>query len=370
MEKVVNTIKSLDIYKKKKVLITGHTGFKGSWLSIWLKKLGAQVIGYSLEPPSTPNNFEACNLESKITHIHGDVRDLGHLQAVFEKYNPEIVFHLAAQPLVRISYADPHTTYETNVMGTVNVLEAVRQAESVRVLVNITSDKCYENREWVWGYRENDPMGGYDPYSSSKGCAELITAAYRQSFFNPDRYKEHKVALSSVRAGNVIGGGDWGEDRLIPDCIRALCQGKEIVIRNPNAIRPWQHVLEPLSGYLLLGARLWYDGPRYSGSWNFGPLDSEVWTVHKVAESVCSLWSKELESKIRYPKSDIQNPHEAHWLKLDCSKARIDLQWEPRYSVKQALEKTIEWYRTFYQGSKATEMMEFTKKQIDGYLKA
>lgn len=238
MEKMVNTSKPLSIYKNKKVLVTGHTGFKGSWLSIWLKMLGAEVIGYSLEPPSTPSNFEACDLESRITHIHGDVRDLEHLQGVFKKYKPEIVFHLAAQPLVRLSYADPHTTYETNVMGTVNVLEAVRQTKSVRVMVNITSDKCYENREWVWGYRENDPMGGYDPYSSSKGCAELVTAAYRKSFFNPEKSGDNKVALSSVRAGNVIGGGDWGQDRLVPDCVRALSSKRPIAIRNPGAIRP------------------------------------------------------------------------------------------------------------------------------------
>jgi len=342
--------------------VTGHTGFKGSWLSIWLRKLGAHVIGYSIEPPSTPNNFEACDLESKTTHIHGDIRDLEHLQAVFKKYKPDIVFHLAAQPIVRFSYTDPHTTYETNVMGTVNVLESMSQTNSVRVLVNITSDKCYENKEWVWGYRENDPMGGYDPYSSSKGCAELVTAAYRQSFFNPERYEEHKVAISSVRAGNVIGGGDWGEDRLIPDCIRALSQGKEIVIRNPNAIRPWQHVLEPLSGYLLLGAKLWYDGPKYSGAWNFGPMDGEVWTVEEVVKETIRSWGEG-----SYRVESHGNPHEAHWLKLDCSKARIDLQWEPRYNVKQALEKTIAWYKMFYQGSKATDMLEFTEKQIEIY---
>ena len=352
-----------EIYRGKRVFVTGHTGFKGSWLSIWLKKLGAQVIGYSLEPPTTPNNFEACDLESKITHLHGDIRDLEHLQAVFEKYNPEIVFHLAAQPLVRLSYAEPHATYETNVMGTINVLEAVRETESVRVVVNVTSDKCYENKEWVWGYRENDPMGGHDPYSSSKGCAELITSAYLRSFFSRDDHEnKHNVALASVRAGNVIGGGDWGEDRLIPDCIRALSQGKEIVIRNPDAIRPWQHVLEPLSGYLLLGAKLWYNGTRHSGAWNFGPTDGEVWTVEDVVKDIIRLWGKG-----SYRVDSQGNPHEAHWLKLDCSKARIDLQWEPRYSVKKALEKIIEWYSMFYQGSNAADMLKFTQKQIENY---
>ena len=354
------------VYAKKRVLVTGHTGFKGSWLSIWLKELGAEVIGYSLEPPSVPNNFEACHLGSKITHIHGDVRDLDHLQKEFSKHQPEFVFHLAAQPLVRHSYAEPHATYETNVMGTVNVLEAVRETESVRVLVNVTSDKCYKNKEWVWGYRENDPMGGHDPYSSSKGCAELIASAYLRSFFSAEDYKnKHTVALGSVRAGNVIGGGDWGEDRLIPDCIRALRQGKEIVIRNPKAIRPWQHVLEPLSGYLLLGTKLWDEGAKYNGAWNFGPMDEEVWTVEDVVKETILYWGEG-----SYRVESYGDPHEAHWLKLDCSKARINLKWETRYSFKQALEKTIEWYRRFYQGHSATEMMEFTKKQIHEYVKA
>ena len=281
----------------------------------------------------------------------------------FKEYQPEFVFHLAAQPLVRFSYKDPRLTYETNVMGTVNLLEAVRQTKSVRVVVNITSDKCYENKEWVWGYRENDPMGGHDPYSSSKGCAELVTSAYLRSFFSPEDYlNKHNVALASVRAGNVIGGGDWGEDRLIPDCIRALSQGKEIVIRNPNAIRPWQHVLEPLCGYLLLGAKLWDEGPKYSGAWNFGPQDGEVWTVEDMVKKIIHLRDDGSYRIERYG-----NPHEAHWLKLDCSKARIELQWEPRYTVKQALEKSIEWYRMFYEGSKADDMMEFTKKQIESY---
>ena len=298
-----------------------------------------------------------------MVHIHGDVRDYEHLLAVFKEHKPDIVFHLAAQPLVRLSYDAPHTTYETNVMGMVNLLEAVRQTKSVRVVVNITSDKCYENREWVWGYRENDSMGGHDPYSSSKGCAELVTSAYLRSFFSrEDHENKHNVGLASVRAGNVIGGGDWGEDRLIPDCIRALSQGKEIVIRNPDAIRPWQHVLEPLSGYLLLGAKLWYDGGRYSGAWNFGPMDGEVWTVEDVVKATIRSWGKG-----SYRVESHGNPHEAHWLKLDCSKARIELDWKPWYSVKKALEKSIEWYRMFYKGSKAMDIMEFTEKQIEGY---
>jgi len=352
-----------NIYKNKRILVTGHTGFKGSWLSIWLKALGSQIIGYSLEPPSRPNNFEACGLQQQVIHNHGDVRDYDHLLAVFKEHKPDIVFHLAAQPLVRLSYKNPTLTYETNVMGTLNILEVVRATDSVRVLVNVTSDKCYENREWVWGYRENDPMGGYDPYSSSKGCAELVTAAYRRSFFNPERYKDHGVALSSVRAGNVIGGGDWGEDRIIPDCVRALIHGKEIVIRNPNAIRPWQYVLEPLFGYLLLGAKLWDGGPKYSCAWNFGPMDNEVWAVEEVVKETIRCWAGEGSYRVE----SHGNSHEAHWLKLDCSKARIELGWEPRYSVKQALEKSIEWYRMFYQSSMATDMLEFTEKQIQNY---
>ena len=353
------------IYKGKRVLVTGHTGFKGGWLSLWLKELGAEVLGYSLEPPTSPNLLEAIRLDNKIVHILADIRDEQNLLYVFDDFQPEFVFHLAAQPLVRLSYKEPKLTYETNIMGTINLLEAIKKTDSVRVVVNITSDKCYENKEWVYGYRETDPMGGHDPYSSSKGCAELVTSAYRSSFFNPERYNEHKVALSSVRAGNVIGGGDWGEDRLIPDCVKSLSQGKTILIRSPKATRPWQHVLEPLSGYLLLGAKLWYHGPRYSGAWNFGPMDGEVWTVEDVVKEMIRSWGNG-----SYRVESHGNPHEAHWLKLDCSKARIDLQWEPRYCVKQALEKSIEWYRMFYQGSKATDMMAFTEKQIDGYLKA
>jgi len=352
-----------NIYKGKRVLITGHTGFKGSWLSLWLKQLDAEVIGYSLDPPSAPNNFQVCGLEQNLVHNHGDVRDYEQVLSVFKKYKPEFVFHLAAQPLVRFSYENPRLTYETNVMGTANILDAVRETESVRAVVNVTSDKCYENKEWVWGYRENDPMGGHDPYSSSKGCAELVASAYLSSFFPPETYgNKHRVALGTVRAGNVIGGGDWGEDRLIPDCIRALSEGKEIVIRSPNAVRPWQHVLEPLSGYLLLGAKLWEEGPKYSGAWNFGPRDDEAWTVEDVVKETIHYWGEG-----SYRVESHGNPHEAHWLKLDCSKARIDLKWEPRYPVKQALEKIIEWYRMFYQTNGTINMKEFTEKQIEIY---
>lgn len=352
-----------DTYKNKHVLVTGHTGFKGSWLCIWLKMLGAKVIGYSLEPPSKPSNFEACALIKKIEHTHGDVRDYKNLLLVCKRYKPEFVFHLAAQPLVRVSYVKPRLTYDTNVMGTVNVLEAVRETDSVRVVINVTSDKCYENREWLWGYRENEAMGGRDPYSSSKGCAELVTTAYLKSFFPPETYGQvHLIALASVRAGNVIGGGDWGVDRLIPDCVRHLSQQEEIAVRYPKAIRPWQHVLESLSGYLTLGAKLWTDGAHYSGAWNFGPMDGEIWSVEEVVRETIRLWGRgdyKVDSK--------EKPYEAHWLKLDSSKARIRLDWRPRYKVREALEKTINWYKKFYDKAATNKMWEYTVGQINEY---
>jgi len=367
-----------DLYKKKKVLVTGHTGFKGSWLSLWLKALGAQIIGYSLEPPSRPNNFEACGLQQQVIHIYGDVRDYEHLLAVFKEHKPDIVFHLAAQPLVRLSYKNPILTYETNVMGTVNLLEAVRATDSVRVLVNVTSDKCYENREWVWGYRENDPVGGYDPYSSSKGCAELVTAAYRQSFFSPERYEDHGVALSSVRAGNVIGGGDWGADRLIPDCVTAISENRPVLVRNPNAIRPWQHVLDPLYGYLLLGAFMVQSGADYASAWNFGPSDSEVLTVEEVVKRFIQYWGKGTfarspnppfrESPLSAISDSPASLHEAHLLKLDCSKAHNLLGWIPLYRIEQALKETAEWYRLFYSGAGKEEIYQENRRQILEYM--
>jgi len=354
-----------NIYKNKKVLITGHTGFKGSWLSLWLLELGANVIGYSLEPPTEPNLFESINLKNKITHIFGDVRDENHLFTVFEKYKPEFVFHLAAQPLVRLSYTEPKLTYETNIMGTINVLEAARKANSVKVCIVITTDKCYENKEWIYGYREIDPMGGYDPYSSSKGCAELITAAYRNSFFNPDDYgRNHKVALSSVRAGNVIGGGDWGEDRLIPDCIRMLSQNKTIIIRNPKAIRPWQYVLEPLSGYLLLGALMYQDGKRYCSAWNFGPNDNDIITVEEIIKSAIRNWGTG-----DYKVDTSSQPHEASLLKLDTSKARIFLGWKPVYNIYETIKRTINWYKNFYNSTEKKKLYKITVSEIREYMR-
>lgn len=279
-----------NFWEGKRVLLTGHTGFKGGWLSLWLQSLGANVTGYALLPPTQPSLYEVARVgDGMYSHI-ADIRDLDRLVAVMRETRPEIVIHMAAQPLVRYSYVNPVETYATNVMGTVNLLEAVRQVGGVRVVVNVTSDKCYENREWIWGYREHDPMGGYDPYSSSKGCAELVAAAYRNSFFNPEAFGTHGVALASVRAGNVIGGGDWAEDRLIPDFMRAIMAGRAVVIRSPHAIRPWQHVLEPLSGYLLLAQHLWTDGPAFAEGWNFGPVDEDAKPVEWIVEQLTGLW--------------------------------------------------------------------------------
>ncbi|WP_457636426.1 CDP-glucose 4,6-dehydratase [Persephonella sp.] len=352
-----------NIYKGKKVLLTGHTGFKGSWLTLWLKQLGAEVIGYSLEPPTDPSLFEILNLEKEIIHVIGDIRNEKKLKETFKKYKPDIVIHMAAQPLVRYSYMNPKETYETNVLGTLNVFEAVRETKTVRVIINVTSDKCYENKEWVYGYRENDPMGGYDPYSSSKGCAELLTSAYRNSFFNPENYgKTHNVALASVRAGNVIGGGDWAEDRLIPDCIRALSKKETIYIRNPHATRPWQHVLEPLSGYLWLGALMWQDPTKYSEGWNFGPNDEDILTVEEIVKDVIKIWGNG-----EYMVNSDNRFHEAKLLKLDISKAHFYLKWKPVYNAKKSLVETVNWYKTYF--SNPEKIYDFTINQLLSYIK-
>ncbi len=332
-------------YREKTVLVTGHTGFKGTWLSMWLSAIGARVVGYSLEPNTKPSVFEATYPESRVIHIIGDVRDEKHLQDVFQTYNPEFVFHLAAQPLVRLSYKDPKTTYETNVMGLVNLLEVIRKTSSVRVIINVTSDKVYENKEWFWGYSENDPLGGYDPYSSSKGCSELITAAYRRSFFNPNKFSEHGVALSSVRAGNAIGGGDWCEDRIIPDSIRSLVNKEPIEVRNPQAIRPWQHVLEPLSGYLWLGALMYNNGADYASTWNFGPKAYQTMTVGELVEQAIKIWG---EGSWFSPKKAFSQPHEANYLNLDCSKAYHMLKWHGLMDIEETVMLTINWYKSYY----------------------
>lgn len=354
-----------NIYNGKKVLVTGHTGFKGGWLSLWLKELGAKVIGYSLDPTTQPSFFEAIDLKNKLIHIIGDVRDENHLLSVFGKHQPEFIFHLAAQSLVRFSYEEPQLTYETNVMGTVNVLEAIRKSKSVRAAVIITSDKCYENKEWIYGYRENDSVGGYDPYSSSKGCAELVVSAYRNSFFNPkDSGKIHNIALSSVRAGNVIGGGDWGGDRLISDCVKTLSQNKIINIRNPQATRPWQYVLEPLNGYLLLGSKMYKDGVKYSSAWNFGPNGNDIITVEEIVKSVIKNWGKG-----EYKVDISRQPHEAGFLKLETSKARIFLGWKPAYEIYETINRTINWYKYFYNGIEKEKLYKITVKEIWDYIK-
>ncbi|MDO8948628.1 MAG: CDP-glucose 4,6-dehydratase [Desulfocapsaceae bacterium] len=347
-------------WQGKRVFMTGHNGFKGSWLSLWLQSMGAQVVGYALAPPTNPSLFEVAEVGKGMTSIIGDIRDLEHLRTVFAEHRPEIVIHMAAQALVRYSYIEPVETYSTNVMGTVNLLEAVRSTGCVKAVVNVTSDKCYENREWVWGYRENEAMGGYDPYSSSKGCAELVAAAYRNSYFHPEKYKEHGVALASVRAGNVIGGGDWGDDRLIPDIMRAITQGKSVNIRNPHAIRPWQHVLEPLSGYLLLAQKLYEEGEAYAESWNFGPNDEDAKPVQWIVERLTKSWG---EGAV-WVLDGGDHPHEAHYLKLDCSKAKARLAWKPRWHLEDTLSAIIDWHRAYLKGK---DMRDVTMRQIDAY---
>ncbi len=346
-----------DFYCGKKVMITGHTGFKGSWLALWLKHLGADVSGYALHSPTNPSIFDLCHTSKGMTSIYGDIRDFRHLHSTIQEVQPEIIFHMAAQSLVRRSYIEPVETYSTNIMGTVHLLETVRQSSSVKAVIIVSSDKCYENREWVWGYRENDIPGGDDPYSSSKGCCELITAAYQRSYFNPSAYNNHGLALASVRAGNVIGGGDWAEDRLIPDCIRKLSQKQPIIIRSPGAVRPWQHVLEPLSGYLLIGRELYLKGESFSGAWNFGPDYDDAQPVSWIVSSLITLWGNETAWKI----DENSHPHEANILKLDCSKAKTVLNWKPNWNLEQALEKTASWYKSYFNQA---DMLKVTLEQI------
>ena len=333
-----------NIYKGKKVLITGNTGFKGSWLCLWLMKLGANVRGYSLNLPTDPGHHKILNLDFET--IYGDIRDKAKLHEAIESFQPDIVFHMAAQSLVRKSYEYPVETFETNVIGTVNVFEACLHTSSVQAIVNITSDKCYENKEWIWGYRENDPVGGHDPYSASKGCAELVTASYRKSFFSLEEYqKSHQILVVSARAGNVIGGGDWGDDRLVPDIMRAASQNEKGVIRNPQATRPWQHVLEPLFGYLLLGQQLLEGKQEFSEAWNFGPTDEGHRYVLAVVRELQKHWSN-IDYQIE---TDEKNPHEANLLKLDCSKAYAKLKWKPVWNSSTTFAKTAQWYRMYYE---------------------
>ena len=331
-------------WKKKNVLLTGHTGFKGSWLSLWLQELGAIVTGFSIDVPTSPSLFEAAGVGNGMTSVKGDVRKLDELKACVVETRPEVIIHMAAQPLVRRSYADPVRTYSTNVLGTVNLLEAVRCVGGVRAVVVVTSDKCYDNQERAEGYREDEAMGGYDPYSSSKGCAELITAAYRNSYFNSADFDKHNTAVASVRAGNVIGGGDWAEDRLVPDIFATLQQKMTPTVRNPHAVRPWQFVLDPLNGYLTLAEHLWADGPAFVGGWNFGPDDSDAKNVGFIVERLVRGWGE--NTTWQYDEAD--HPHEDTYLKLDCSKARSALSWEPQLDLLTALDWIVDWYRDYF----------------------
>lgn len=328
-----------DFWRNKKVFLTGHTGFKGSWLSLWLQSMGATVYGFAKEPPTNPSLFVEAKVLSDMTSEIGDIRDFDSLSQSIKKFNPDVLIHMAAQPLVRYSYINPIETYATNVMGTVNVLEASKFCHNLKAIVSVTTDKCYENREWVWGYREDEPMGGHDPYSSSKGCAELVTAAYRNSFFQSD--DAPKVA--SARAGNVIGGGDWAQDRLIPDILRAFEKGNEVVVRNPLATRPWQHVLEPLSGYLVLAQHLYNEGNKFAEAWNFGPRDEDCRPVQWILEQMVGSWGEGASWRL----DDQDNPHEAGFLKLDCSKAASKLSWFPKWKLDYTLQQIVNWHQAW-----------------------
>lgn len=347
----------LNFWKNKKVFLTGHTGFKGSWLSIWLNNMDAKVSGYSLMPPTNPSLFEIAEVDKFVKNTYGDVRNLDSLKKSISEANPDIVIHMAAQSLVRTSYESPIETYSTNVMGTVNVLEAVRASKNVRSVVIVTTDKCYENREWDWGYRENEAMGGYDPYSNSKACAELATASYRSSFFNPDDYNQHQVGVASARAGNVIGGGDWARDRLIPDLLHSVLEKKTLLIRNPNSIRPWQHVMEPLSGYLLLAQKLYSEGDKYSDAWNFGPNEIDAKPVSWIVDYLAQHW----EGNLSWQNDKQPHPHEANYLKLDISKAKNKLGWTPRTNLELALQLILEWFQAYI---KKENMRQVIQKQI------
>ena len=345
----------------RRVFLTGHTGFKGGWMALWLAHLGAEVRGYSLDPCTTPNLFDAARIGSRVDDVRGDIRDAKALDAAMQEFAPEVVFHLAAQPLVRLSYADPITTYETNVIGTAKVLDAVRRTASVRAVVSITTDKCYENKEWLWGYRETDPLGGYDPYSSSKACAELVSAAFRQSYFPVDKIGQHGVAVATARAGNVIGGGDWSLDRLIPDLVRGFLSGQPVQIRRPQAIRPWQHVMEPVHGYITLAEKLLGpDAARYATAYNFGPADDDARSVEWIVRRMTKTWGDGASWVI----DEDPSVHEAGYLKLDASRARFDLGWTSRMHLAEALDALVAWYRAQAAGA---DMQAFTLQQIQAY---
>ena len=356
-----------NIWRRKRVFLTGHTGFKGGWLALWLASKGAIVRGYALDPCTQPNLFTVANIGSVLEDIRGDIRNSATLDPALRDFKPDIVFHLAAQPLVRYSYEDPIGTYETNVIGTARVLDAVRRTPSVRAVVSVTTDKCYENKEWIWPYRETDPLGGYDPYSSSKACAEIVSAAWRQSYFHPAKLAEHKVAIATARAGNVIGGGDWSTDRLIPDLVRGFLAGEPVHIRRPHAIRPWQHVLDPLHGYLRLAEQLLTHGARFATAYNFGPADDDTQPVKWIVETMKTFWGGNT-SWVLDENPEAPGVHEAMCLRLDTSKARADLGWTPRLRLETALEWLVDWYKAS-QSSDAKAMQAFTLAQIAAYEK-
>ena len=350
--------KDLTFYKGKKVLVTGHTGFKGSWMCSLLVSLGAEVTGYALESPTTPALFDLCGLKERMNSVIGDIRDLAHLQRVFDKTQPEIVIHMAAQPIVRESYKNPVDTYAINVMGTVNVLECVRLTPSVRSFVNVTTDKVYLNKEWEWGYRENEELNGFDPYSNSKSCSELVTSSYKNSFF-----ADGKVAISTARAGNVIGGGDFAADRIIPDCVRAVTSGKGIIVRNPYSTRPYQHVLEPVYAYLLIAMNQYQDG-SFAGNYNVGPDDCDCITTGELVTLFCDKWEAVSGNEVKWVDQYDGGPHEANFLKLDCSKMKKTFDWKPKWNVEQTMEKLVEWY---YHYNKNENIMECMVEQIDEF---
>ena len=335
-------------WQGKRVFLTGHTGFKGSWLSLWLHQMGAEVKGYALAPETQPSLFKEANVEDTLDSVIGDIRDLDNMRDHMASFNPDILIHMAAQPLVRLSYKEPIETYSTNVMGTVNVLEAARSCKNLKAIVSVTTDKCYENKEWAWGYREHEPMGGHDPYSSSKGCAELVTSAYRRSFF----YESNSANLASARAGNVIGGGDWADDRLVPDILRAFEKSEPVIIRNPLSTRPWQHVLEPLSGYLVLAQKLYNDGQEFAEGWNFGPKEEASKPVQWILDKMVPMWGEGASWEL----DKNNNPHEAGFLKLDCSKAATQLRWKPQWTLEHTLDLIVNWHKRWLNGESAKDL--------------
>lgn len=353
------------IFEGKTVFVTGHTGFIGTWLITWLHNLGAKVVGFSLDIPTKPSMFEILDLTKDITHIMGDVRNLTHISECMLESKPDMVFHLAAQPLVRLSYEKPVETFQTNVMGTVNILESIKKVPSVKTCVVMTSDKCYENREISYAYKENDPLGGHDPYSASKGAAELVVSSYKRSFFNKMKNDKHQVSISTIRAGNVIGGGDWAEDRIIPDCIRSLISKKAIPVRNPDSARPWQHVLEPISGMLCLAMKMWNDPAHYAGAWNFGPTNSAKITVRDLVLQVIDEWGE--GRWVDVSQQNIDSLHEAGLLMLDSTKAKTMLGWNPVYSIREAVTETVSWYNSY--ADKTSKIRDFTINQIQNYVR-